>query len=187
MTRRGWWLLLALGWGLVAMGQSDLTEFPPGTTVMAWSLQGQDVPREQMLRLAVESRATGEFRVELAVEAVGTPEELGALGFLGSAFYLQSAGTDLDLAIFLSLFRRREVLEVGEVYQVGGGQFHVERTAEIAEITCLVGSYRSPARPGAEVGLGIALSDPVYFPPLLRLTEDGRVTFHMQLVEYSRP
>ncbi|MCD5407836.1 hypothetical protein LR090_01035 [Candidatus Bipolaricaulota bacterium] len=61
----------------------------------------------------------------------------------------------------------------------------MRETAEIAGITCLLGEYET--EDGRRVELGLALSDPVYFLPLLRVWEGEELAFEMLLTEYGRP
>lgn len=179
-------ILSGLMVGLLALAQADLADFPQGTTYMVWQLSGADLGSPQTLRLEVTGLEDGRYRVVLSVEAEGTPEELGMLGFLGSAAFVQSTGTDVDLAALLTLINRREQLEEGEGYALPGGIiFLVRETAEIAGVTCLLGEYQSGA--GRRVELGLALSDPVYFLPLLRVWEGEELAFEMLLGEYGRP
>jgi len=172
--------------GGVALAQADLSDFPLGTTSMAWRLSGSDVSAPQTLRLEVSGLEDGRYHVLLSVEAEGTPEELGMLGFLGSAAFVQSGGTDVDLAALLTLIKRREQLEVGEEYALPGGIIFLAREmAEIAGVNCLLGEYETEG--GRRVELGLALSDPVYFLPLLRVWEGEELAFEMLLSEYGRP
>lgn len=172
--------------GLLALAQADLADFPQGTTYMVWQLSGADLGSPQTLRLEVSGLEDGRYHVLLSVEAEGTPEELGMLGFLGSAAFVQSGGTDVDLAALLTLIKRREQLEVGEEYALPGGIIFLTReTAEIAGVNCLLGKYETEG--GRRVELGLALSDPVYFLPLLRVWEGEELAFEMLLSEYGRP
>ena len=78
--------LLLAGWW--ALAQADLADFPLGTTTMIWQLSGTDLPSPQTLRLEVTGLEEGRYHVLLSVEAEGTPEDLGMLGFLGSAAFV---------------------------------------------------------------------------------------------------
>jgi len=189
MTRKCFVAFIFLLAGVVfGLAQAELEEFPPGATLMVWTLSGSELATPQTLRLSVEGLPNGRFRVQLSIEAEGAPDELGMLGFLGSAVYVQSAGANLDLAALLTLIRRRDLLQVGEEYALPGGiLFRVQRTEDIAGVTCLVGEYTPPDAPTTRVELGFALSDPVYFLPRLRVVKGEEVTFEMELVEYSRP
>ena len=172
--------------GSLALAQADLADFPQGTTYMVWQLSGADLGSPQTLRLEVSGLEDGRYHVLLSVEAEGTPGELGMLGFLGSAAFVQSGGTDVDLAALLTLIKRREQLEVGEEYALPGGIIFLAReTAEIAGVNCLLGEYETEG--GRRVELGLALSDPVYFLPLLRVWEGEELAFEMLLSEYGRP
>ena len=179
--------LLWLGIWAVGWTQAELSEFPEGTTTMSWTLRGKDLPAAQTLSLAVEGLPEGRYRVRLSVEAEGLPGELGMLGFLGSAVYIQSAGANLDLGALMTLIRRREILKVGEEYGLPGGMFRVEEKTKIAGVSCLVGEYTQAGVSSSRVELGLALSDPVYFVPLLRVYEGEEVVFEMVLTEYTRP
>jgi len=181
-------LFLWLGMGAVGCAQAELSEFPDGVTTMTWRLQGKALPAAQTLSLVIEGLPEGRYRVRLAVEAEGLPDELGMLGFLGSAVYIQSAGANLDLAALMTLIRRRDILKVGEEYALPGGVlFRVKGKAAIAGVSCLIGQYTLPSVPSSRVELGLALSDPIYFLPLLRTYEGEEVVFEMVLTEYTRP
>ncbi len=170
--------------GVVA--QVDLKEFPAGTTEMTWQLSGRDVPPNQTLYLSV-IRVDDEFAVELRVSARGAAEELGLLGFLGSALGVQAPGTDVDLSVLSMVMRRRDVLRVGEDYQLPGGYvFRIREEAEIAGVLCLIGEF-GVAGGETRTELGIAVDDPVYFMPLLRITRRGELQMEMELIEYVRP
>ncbi len=135
----------------------------------------------------MEGKPGGLYRIELGVTAEGTPAELGTLGFLGSALFVQASGVQVDLSSLLVLSRRRETLRVGESYVLPGGAFLARERAPIAGVECLVGEFRPADRVGTVIEIGFALRDPVYFLPLMRVHEGDRVTFEMVLTAYSRP
>ncbi len=166
--------------------QAELEEFPPGTTQMAWRLAGEGVPPDQTLRITI-AREGDEFTVELVVAARGKADELGLLGFLGSALGIQAPGTQVDLSVLSTVLRRPELLQVGEEYLLPGGRvFLVREQLEVAGVLTVIGEYREPG--GREiVEIGIPLADPVYFLPLLRVHRDGQLHMEMELVEYVRP
>ncbi len=170
----------------VAVAQVDLEEFPSGTTEMTWRLAGKDVPPDQNLYLAV-TREDDEFAVEMRVSARGAADELGLLGFLGSALGVQAPGTDLDLSVLSTVMRRRDVLGVGEDYQLPGGYvFRIREETEVAGVLCLIGEF-GVAGGETKTELGIAVDEPVYFLPLLRMTRRGELQFEMELIAYVRP
>jgi len=65
--------------------------------------------------------------------------------------------------------------------------FRVKEKTDIAGVSCLVGVYTQADAPSSPVELGLALSDPVYFLPLLRAYDEEEVVFEMVLTEYTRP
>jgi hypothetical protein len=176
---------LLLGLGALGFSQAEISDFPWGRTEMVWSLRGAGPAQE--LRLVVEGLPDGKYRVRLAVSLEGTGPELSMLGFFGAPLLVQAMGTQIDLSSLHVLIRRRAALAVGERYALPGGEFYARERAEIAGVTCLMGEFRSADRPEAVVEVGLSLSDPVYFLPLLRVRERGRVTFEMVLTEYRRP
>ncbi|MBC7098591.1 hypothetical protein H5T52_05675 [Candidatus Bipolaricaulota bacterium] len=188
MSRRRWLWLVPLLVATVGWAQAELADFPEGITTMTWRLKGKDLPAAQSLSLAVEGLPEGRYRVRLSVEAEGFPDELGMLGFLGSAFYIQSAGAGLDLGALMTLIRRRELLKVGEEYALPGGiLFRALEKIRVAGVDCLLGQYTQAGSEGSRVELGLALSDPVYLVPWLRVYEGEEIAFEMVLIEYKRP
>ncbi|MBC7092983.1 hypothetical protein H5T53_03120 [Candidatus Bipolaricaulota bacterium] len=188
MIRRHTWILVYLAVGVVGFAQAALTDFPVGVTVMEWALRGGSPSLVQGLSLTVEAKADGRFKVVLGVASEGTAADLEALGFLGSSVFMQAAGANVDLSALLTLIRRREALKVGEDYALPGGVvFQARARADVAGVGCLIGEYRTADRPDTVVEVGLALTDPVYFVPLLRVTEGGTVTFEMVLTAYRRP
>ncbi len=179
-------------WALVvytslAWAQASLSDFPLGLTVMKWTARGAEGTLPQELIFAVEVKPDGIYRTELTVRSEGTAAELGAFGFLGSALFVQAFGTTVDLGALQVLIRRKEALTPGERYSLPGGTFQALRREEIAGVLCLVGEYRSADRPNTVVELAFALQDPVFFLPLVRVVDSGKLAFEMQLVSYTRP
>lgn len=183
------WLACAfiLCWVGTALAQGSLEDFPLGPTSMTWRILSRDLSSPQELTLRVEASPAGQYRIELTLAAAGTAAELGTLGFLGSALFVQASGAQVDLSSLLVLSRRRESLQVGQSYVVPGGTFLVREQTTIAGVLSLLGEFRPADRTSAVIEIGFALSDPVYFLPLMRVREDATVTFEMVLVAYSRP
>lgn len=177
--------ILLLGFGLMAAAQADISEFPLGVTEMVWELRGAGPAQE--LRLQVEGLAEGRYRVTLRLSFEGLGTELSMLGFLGAPLLIQGTVAQIDLSALNVLIRRREVLNVGETYALPGGAFFVREKGEIAGVVCLVGEFRPAERSDTVIEVGFSLSAPVYWLPLLRVQERGRVTFEMILSEYHRP
>ncbi len=186
MTR---WIVFALvlAWGGLALAQSTLTDFPLGVTSMTWTVRGTGSAPPQELTLRVEVKPDDLYRIELLVAAEGTAADLGTLGFLGSALFVQASGAMIDLSALQVLIRRRDALRVGEQYALPGGTFTVRTRTEIAGVACLVGEFRAVDRPNTVTEIGFALADPVYFLPLMRVRDGDRVTFEMVLTAYRRP
>jgi len=186
--RKGWiaWLLV-LSWVGTALAQGALEDFPLGLTSMTWEIASRDLSSPQELTLRVEGKPGGQYRIELVLAAEGTAAELGTLGFLGSALFVQASGAQVDLTSLLVLSRRRESLQVGQSYVVPGGTFVARERTAIAGVVSLVGEFRAADRAATVVEVGFALSDPVYFLPLLRVREEGKVIFEMVLIGYRRP
>ncbi|MCX7751061.1 MAG: hypothetical protein N2320_05970 [Candidatus Bipolaricaulota bacterium] len=179
-----WALVLA---GVVALGQGALEDFPLGVTAMTWRVKSSGLAAPQELSLRIEGKAGGQYRIELGVTAEGTAAELGTLGFLGSALFVQASGVQVDLSSLLVLARRRETLKVGESYVLPGGTFLAREKAPLAGVQCLLGEFRPADRAGTVIEIGFALSNPVYFLPLMRVREGDRITFEMVLIAYQRP
>ncbi len=180
-------LSLVLAGSIVAWAQASLTDFPVGVTAMKWTAKGEASVPPQELILVVEGKGGGVYRTELTVRVEGSAADLGTFGFLGSALFVQAFGTTIDLNTLQVLIRRKEALVVGEQYSLPGGTFKAVRKGTIANVNCLIGEYRSVDRPAVVVELGLSLSDPVYFLPLLRVVDGGKVTFEMVLISYTRP
>ncbi|MFH1610116.1 MAG: hypothetical protein ABID40_05780 [Candidatus Bipolaricaulota bacterium] len=179
--------VLVLAWGGLALAQSALTDFPLGVTSMTWTTRGTGSAPPQELTLTVEGKPGNLYRIELLVAAEGTAADLGTLGFLGSALFVQASGAMIDLSALQVLTRRRDTLKVGEQYALPGGTFHARAQTDIAGVACLVGEYRAVDRPNTVTEIGFALTDPVYFLPLMRVQDGGKVTFEMVLTAYRRP
>lgn len=177
--------LILLGVSVLALAQAEISDFPLGKTEMVWSLRGAGPAQE--LRLLVEGLGGGKYRVTLGLRLEGSGAELSTLGFLGAPLLVQSMGTQIDLSALLVVIRRREILNVDETYALPGGSFYVREKGDIAGVTCLIGEFRPAERTETVIEVGLSLADPVYFLPLLRMRERGRVTFEMVLVEYRRP
>ncbi len=171
----------------LSLGQGSLEDFPVGVTSMTWRVTSGSLSSPQELSLRVEGKPGGLYRIELGVAAEGTAAELGTLGFLGSALFVQASGAQVDLSSLLVLSRRRETLRVGESYVLPGGTFLARERAPIAGVECLHGEFRPADRSGTVIEIGFALSDPVYFLPLMRVREGDRITFEMVLTAYKRP
>lgn len=180
-------LVLALVWGGLAFAQSALADFPLGVTAMTWTTRSTGSAPPQELTLTVEGKPGNLYRIELLVAAEGTATDLGTLGFLGSALFIQASGAMIDLSALQVLTRRRDTLKVGEQYALPGGTFHARARTEIAGVACLVGEYQAVDRPNVVTEIGFALADPVYFLPLMRVRDGGKVTFEMVLTAYRRP
>lgn len=173
--------------GMVGLAQASLTDFPLGLTVMKWTAKGEGAAPPQELTLTIEGKPEGRYRTELTVTTEGTAAELGTFGFLGSALFVQAFGATLDLSALQVLIRRKDALKVGEDYALPGGTFRAKTKGNLAGVACLLGEYRALDRPNTMVELAFALTDPVYFLPLLRVVEGGKVTFEMVLTSYRRP
>lgn len=178
------WAFL-VGFGLLGFAQAEITDFPLGVTEMVWSLRGLGPAQE--LSLAVEGLPDGNYRVTLSLSLEGKGTELSMLGFLGAPLSIAAMGGQIDLSTLNVIIRRREVLNVGEKYALPGGEFYVREKAEIAGVLCLVGEFRPADRPDTVIEVGVSLAAPVYFLPLLRVNQGGRVTFEMVLTKYQRP
>jgi len=178
-------VLILLAFSVLGLAQAEISDFPIGVTEMVWSLRG--VGPAQELRLLVEGLGEGRYRVTLGLSLEGSGAELSALGFLGAPLLVQAMGTQVDLSALLVIIRRREILNVGETYAIPGGSFYVREKGDVAGVTCLIGEFRPAERTGTVIEVGLSLKDPVYFLPLLRVRERGRITFEMVLVEYRKP
>lgn len=185
MIKRAFFLVL-FAYGAMGLAQVALTEFPLGRTEMGWTLTDES-GQVQELRLTVEVLAKGEYLVELGLTMRGTAAQLESLGFLGAPLFIQAMGTQIDLSSLLVLMSRRRALAIGETYTLPGGTFRVKEKVLIAGVECLVGDYRFAERTDFLIEVGMSLSDPVYFLPLLRVRQGDKVSFEMILSRYQRP
>jgi len=192
--RNAKWILLMLvvvGAGLNAMGQSDLDVFPVGTTTMIYSVTSEEMSEPQTLELVVTAHDDGRYTVRMVTEQTGSEDELATgFGFIFGASRVSSGGGhDVSYNSLEALMDQRSRLQEGQDYLLpGGGMFTEIVGVTIAGVWCLEGSLINPDDPNERMTIAFALTHPVYISPLIRAEElrDGAwvETFAIELVEY---
>lgn len=186
-------IIVFLGLMLIVCGayaQSTLTNFPVGTTTMAYQIITDRLTAPQMLTLTVTGLTGGRYRIKMTTEATGTPDELGAFGFLFGATSMTSGMGNVNFGPISALLPHLDDLTVGEDYVLsGGGIFHVVADQEVAGIPCLSGVYTDPDHPDTRTTLALSLSKPVFVSPLIKVEEkhsgEWSTTFLLELTAYS--
>ncbi len=184
--------LLTAIWASLALAQSDLSEFPLGTTEMGYRITSDKLPEPQTLTLTVTGLPDGRYRVRMTTEATGTPEQLGLFGLLLGMTSLKSGIADVDLSPLAALFPHRDDLVPGEDYILPGrGTFHASEVRSIAGIPCLVGTYTDPDHPHTRTTIAFSLRMPLLVSPLIRVERieggERKVILSLELVSYSAP
>jgi len=176
--------------GFSLYGQTELSDFPLGTTTMSYKIQTDELTDPQLLTLTVTGLPDGRYRIRMTAESTGTPDQLSLFGFLFGMTTVRSGGTNIDFTPIAALLSHREALSAGEDYILpGGGTFHAEKNTDIAGIPCLVGAYTDPDHPNTRITLAFSLEKPVFISPLIKVEEkragDWASTFVLQLTAYS--
>ncbi len=179
-------MLIACG----AYAQTKLSDFPIGTTTMAYKIATNKLTTPQTLALTVTGLADGRYRIKMTTEATGTPDELGTFGFLFGAARVESGMGNVGFGPISALLPHLDDLTVGEDYVLpGGGSFHVVADQEIAGVPCLSGVYTDPDHPDTRTTLAFSRSTPVFVSPLIKVEEkhSGKwvTTFLLKLTFYS--
>ena len=182
--------ILAVGIGAVA--QSDLDQFPMGTTKMIYNVTSEELSEPQILELVVTSHEDGRYTVRMVTEQTGDEDELATgFGFIfGAATVSSGAGHDVSYTSLQALMDQRDRLQEGQDYLLpSGGMFTEIVAVTIAGVFCLEGTLENPDEPGERMTIAFALTHPVYISPLIRAEElrDGAwvEAFSLELVEYT--
>ncbi len=61
--------------GVAGLGQSEVKDFPVGTTTMVYELKTEDVAAPETITLTVVGSGDGTYRLTLTLDASGTPDE----------------------------------------------------------------------------------------------------------------
>ncbi len=173
-------------------GQNDLSDFPVGTTEMAYRIQTDELTDPQTLTLTVTGLPDGRYRIRMTAESTGTPDQLSLFGFLFGMTTVRSGGTDIDFGPISALLSHRTDLAAGEDYILpGGGTFHAEKSEDIAGIPCLIGTYIDPDHPDTRTTLAFSLEKPVFISPIIKVEEkkggEWTTTFLLELTSYTSP
>ena len=173
-----------------ACAQTALTDFPAGTTTMAYRITTDKLTTPQTLILEVTGLGNDRYHIKMTTEATGTPDELGVFGFLFGATSVASGMANVDFGPISALLAHRADLTAGEDYILpGGGTFHAEKDENIGGIPCLSGVYTDPAHPNTRTTLAFSLQKPVFVSPLIKVEEkragDWITTFILELTAYT--
>ncbi len=184
--------LVLVGVGIAGFAQSDLDQFPAGTTKMVYHVTAEDISEPQILELVVTAHDDGRFTVRMVTEQTGDEDELATgFGFIfGAATVSSGAGHDVSYTSLEALMDQRSRLQEGQDYMLpSGGMFTNIVGSTIAGVWCLEGTLENPDDPDVRMTIAFALSHPVYISPLIRAEElrDGEwiETFALELIEYT--
>ena len=181
-------VMLVIAGGTYA--QTALTDFPVGTTTMAYRITTDKLTTPQTLILEVTGLGNGRYHLKMITEATGTPDELGVFGFLFGATSVSSGMANVDFGPISALLAHRADLTAGEDYILpGGGTFHAGKDENIGGIPCLSGVYTDPAHPNTHTTLAFSLQKPVFVSPLIKVEEKHAdtwlTTFLLELTAYT--
>ena len=184
--------LLIVGLGMVGLAQSDLDQFPLGTTKMVYRVSAEDISESQTLELVVTSHEDGRYTVRMVTEQTGDEDELAAgFGFIfGAATVSSGGGHDVSYTSLEALMDQRSRLQEGQDYMLpSGGMFSEIVGVTIADVWCLEGTVVDEDDPNERLIIAFALTHPVYISPRIRAEElrDGEwvEVFSIELVEYT--
>jgi len=182
-------LILVLSGG-VGFAQSEVKDFPVGTTTMVYELKTEDVAAPETITLTVVGLGDGTYRLTLTLDASGTPDELKVFGLLFGMTQTATGGTSLSFDPLAALIEHPERLSAGDEYQLAGGAtFTGTALVTIATLPCLQGSYVNPKQSDVRITIALSLLRPVFISPYMRQEElrDGQwvETFSLKLVEYT--
>jgi len=182
-------LILVLSGG-VGFAQSEVKDFPVGTTTMVYELKTEDVAAPETITLIVAGSSDGTYRLKLTIDASGTPDELKVFGLLFGMTQTATGGASVSFDPLAALIEHPERLSAGDEYQLtGGATFTGTTMVTIATLPCLQGSYVNPKQPDARITIALSLLRPVFISPYIREEElrDGQwvETFSLKLTEYT--
>ena len=180
------------GVGLAGLAQSDLDQFPLGTTTMVYHVTSEEMSEPQILELVVTAHDDGRYTVRMVTEQTGDEDELATgFGFIfGAATVSSGGGHDVSYTSLEALMDQRSRLQEGQDYLLpSGGMFTEIVGVTIAGVWCLEGTFSNPDEPDTRMTVAFALTNPVYISPRIRAEElrDGEwiETFVLELVEYT--
>jgi len=178
--------------GVTGFAQSDLDQFPLGTTKMVYHVTAEDISEMQTLELTVTSREDGRYTVRMVTEQTGDEDELATgFGFIfGAATVSSGGGHDVSYTSLEALMDQRSRLQEGQDYMLpSGGMFTEIVGVTIADVWCLEGTLQDEDDPNERLTIAFALTHPVYISPRIRAEElrDGEwvEVFSLELVEYT--
>jgi hypothetical protein len=173
-----------------AFAQSDVEDFPVGTTRMAYEIRTEHVSSPESLVLIVTGYPDGQYKVEMSAEAVGKPDELDVFGYLFGTTRMTTGGSSVAFDPLSALIERRDRLAPGEEYLLeGGSSFSGTELVTIATLPCIRGTYTTTKDEKLRMTIAFSLLRPVFTSPYVRVEElrDGVwvETLRMELVEYT--
>jgi len=173
-----------------AFAQSDVEDFPVGTTKMAYEIRTEHVSSPESLVLIVTGYADGQYKVQMTAEAVGKPDELDVFGYLFGTTRMTTGGSSVAFDPLSALIERRDRLAPGEEYLLeGGGSFSGTELVTIATLPCIRGTYTTAKDEKLRMTIAFSLLLPVFTSPYVRVEElrDGTwvETLRLELVEYT--
>jgi len=185
-------VLVVVGAGWAGLAQSDLDQFPLGTTKMIYHVRSEEMSEPQILELVVTSHEDGRYTVRMVTEQTGDEDELATgFGFLfGAATVSSGTGHDVSYTSLEALMDQRSRLQEGQDYMLpSGGVFTSIVGVTIADVWCLEGTLQDEDEPDERLTVAFALTHPVYISPRIRAEElrDGAwvEAFSLELVEYT--
>jgi len=184
--------MMLLGTGLAGFAQSDLDQFPLGTTRMVYHVTSEEMSEPQVLELVVTVHDDGRFTIRMMTEQTGNEDELATgFGFIfGAATVSSGGGHDVSYTSLEALMDQRNRLQEGQDYLLpSGGLFTDIVGVTIADVWCLEGTFSNPDEPDSRMTVAFALTNPVYISPRILAEElrDGEwaEVFALELVEYT--
>ena len=187
-------LVVAMLAGLTvgATAQSDLDQFPLGTTKMVYHVTAEEIAEMQVLELVVTSHEDGRYTVRMVTEQTGDEDELATgFGFIfGGASVSSGGGHDVSYTPLQALMDQRSRLQEGQDYMLpSGGMFTEIVGVTVADVWCLEGTLVDEDDPDSRLIVAFALTHPVYISPRIRSEElrEGEWVeiFSLELVEYT--
>jgi len=175
---------------LASFAQSEVKDFPVGTTNMVYEIKTEDVAAPQTITLNVEGYADGRYHLRMSVDSTGTADELGVFGFLFGMTQTSTGGASVTFDPLGALFQHRDRLTAGEEYRLeGGATFTGTELVTIAGLPCLQGAYTNPKQPDVRITVAFSLLRPVFISPYIREEElrNGQwvETFSLKLTQYA--
>ncbi len=185
----GLFLLISVLSGVSSLAQSEVKDFPVGTTSMVYELKAEDMAPET-ITLTVVGSSEGQYGVKMGLEAKGTADELNGLGLLFGMTQTTTGGSSVRFDPLSALMEHRDRLAAGEEYRLeGGATFSGTEMVTIASLPCLQGIYLNPKQADVRITVAFSLLRPVFISPYIRAEElrngEWVETFSMKLVEYT--